>query len=455
MISAAMGKTVKSQLIGLVVLSVGIRLLIAPLFGGFQYDMNSLADWSWHLQFTPMNRFYEFANNPDHLPGDLWFLWWLGTIFRAFGGINFESDSYHFLIKLVPTIADAGIGVLIFAIVSSIRSSRDALIAAASYLLNPAVIYLTAVWGQWDSVSMALVLAAMWIVLSKKWWLWAAPVLAWAVVIKPPLVPLAGLVLLIPIWRDYISTGLTVAWIRRTFGATLIVVVVTWISVLAVILPFGVGLPGTTTTWKLLDRLQVALDLYPSKTLAAMNIWMLGQASLDRVDDESTLIFGQSSHSVGNILLVLALMCIVGTALLLAVRRVPFSLPIVITWLMLLASFSFYMLPTRVHERYLFPSLVCLALLVGLGRTERSFLVLYACLSTTYLFNLMIVYGGFRDSVPELVGDFIYSPFLVVLTLVNTACFVFAVWITYRRLVLPIDGDIMFRTPAPVNHLVR
>ncbi|MEJ7837279.1 MAG: hypothetical protein WKF81_00565 [Thermomicrobiales bacterium] len=417
-----------AYLILLVIVALAIRLALAPFFGGFQYDMYALADWTWHLQFTPMNLFYEYASSPDHLPGDLWFLWGLGTIFRAFGGMNFESDSYQFAIKTVPALADAAIGILIYTIVASVRSKRDALLSASFYLFNPAVIYLTAVWGQWDSVSMALVLTALWIVVTKRMWLWSVPFLAWAVVIKPPLAPLAGLVVMIPIWRDYLAGHSLGSWLVRSAVRGIAAGVIGLVSVLIVILPYGVGLPGLKTTWQLLDRMQVAIDLYPHRTLAASNIWMLGQSSLARINDETDLMAGFSAQQYGNLLLVIAMAAVIVLLATLIIRRSAVPMLLTSLWMMTLAAFAFFMLPTRVHERYLFPALVCLAVITGLTGGHRRVMALATGTSLTYLLNIAIVYGGFRAAIPEWLGDFVYGSFLSVLAIANIAIFGALVW---------------------------
>ena len=69
------------------------------------------------------------------------------------------------LVKLPAILADLGVGALLYAIVRRFASAGLALGAAALYLLNPATIYISALWGQVDSISGGLALLAIYALL--------------------------------------------------------------------------------------------------------------------------------------------------------------------------------------------------------------------------------------------------------------------------------------------------
>jgi hypothetical protein len=403
----------------LIALGLVFRLVLAPLTYGYRYDMNILANWSWHLQNTPLNLFYRYASSPDHLPGDLWFLWWIGSLYRALGGDDFESFSFRQCIKLVPALADCVSALLMFLIVSRFRGPEVGVRTAALYIFNPAIIYVSAIWGQWDALSMCMVLATLWFVLPGNAWWWAPMLAGWAVVIKPPLFPMVCIVLAIPIWTWYRESGRSAEWIRRSVTRIATCSVLAAISAVAVILPFGVGLPGLKTPYQLLDRMAVAIDLYPFRTLSAPNIWMLTQGSLERIDDRSKLIGSMDEHSLGNMLLAIAMAGIAGWLLTLMVRRLPGDPVIPASWAMMLAGYAFFLLPTRVHERYLFPAVATAVLIAGLYALAKPQILLLASVSVLYLANLIVVYGGFRGALPDWLGDIVYGPLLVLLAIGN------------------------------------
>ncbi|HTA54744.1 MAG TPA: glycosyltransferase family 39 protein, partial [Candidatus Acidoferrales bacterium] len=69
------------------------------------------------------------------------------------------------LVKLPAILADLGVGALVYAIVRRFAGTGYALGAAALYLLNPATIYISALWGQVDSISGGLALLEIYLLL--------------------------------------------------------------------------------------------------------------------------------------------------------------------------------------------------------------------------------------------------------------------------------------------------
>lgn len=372
-----------------------IRMVIAPLFGGFGYDMDVLRNWAGTLAGQPLRRFYDIAMAPDHLPGDLWFLKVLVTLFHGFGGENVDGTPFLISLKLVPTIADLLNGLAIYIIISQHRSASLALKAAAFYVLNPATIFLTSVWGQWDSVSAALLLCGFILILRPGWlWTAAAPVLAWAFVIKPPLALVALLLCALPASRLWRAEGTVSQRLRSIIMEFGLAAALGLGALLAIILPFDVGLPGMGTRWSLVDRIMVALDLYPFTTLGAFNIWMIPLGSLERVNDLDSSWLSLSANRWGTLLLIVLLAYVAFEV----VRRVRLHVVVeeVVSWGALAASLATFMVPTRVHERYLFPAIVFVILYSALRGLPRSLVILSAILSMTFFINLVMVYGGFR-----------------------------------------------------------
>ena len=69
------------------------------------------------------------------------------------------------LVKLPAIIADLGIGVLLFAIAKRFTRATVAFGVAALYVLNPAVIFISAKWGQVDAVAGFFVLLSAYLLL--------------------------------------------------------------------------------------------------------------------------------------------------------------------------------------------------------------------------------------------------------------------------------------------------
>lgn len=389
------------------------RLALAPNFYGFGYDMDTFGKWAETLVAYPFREFYAVAPAPDHLPGDLYLHATLGEAFRAGGGDNFLGAAYRFLLKLVPAVADIVIAVAMWAVVRPLAGQRIARLTALAYAWNPGAIFLSSVWGQWDAVSGLILLLAFLIVWS--WparWVLAVPLMAWAVLIKPPLALLCLLGLLVVPLRD-LRSGMRVTAVVRCQGLPAVAALLLGLATMvALLLPFDTGLPGMTARWTLLERVQTAVEMYPHTTLGAANIWMIPLGSPDRVSDQDPFLAGVSAQQIGSFLLAVALVWIGWTIL----RRWRDMVPIALTtWAMATAAYAFFMLPTRSHERYLYPAVMLLVLLWGVEKGRPRLTRLVAAVSLAYVLNLLGVY------LP--VGGAFEVAWFIVVSLANVALF--------------------------------
>lgn len=153
------------------ILAIGfiIRIVLAPLFAGLGYDMDILRNWARTLADRPLGDFYATATAPDHLPGDLWILKVVAEVFGALGGENLAGTPFLFALKLIPAIADVLVGTGLFLIVPSYRPDTLAVRATAMYMLNPASVFLSSLWGQWDAVSVGLLLGGFLLIRRHDW----------------------------------------------------------------------------------------------------------------------------------------------------------------------------------------------------------------------------------------------------------------------------------------------
>ena len=389
-------------LIAISLAGLAIRLGLAPFFDGFGFDIYLFGEWAQTLTTHPFASFYTHAESPDHLPGDLWFLWGAARIYVLLGGERFEGVPFLITVKSISAIADVAAGIALFAIVRRVRQSdRLALIAAAAYVLNPAAIFMSAIWGQWDSISIALVLWAFWLaLLPRDAWIAGMPLLAWALMIKPQLALLVPFVLLLPISRAWDASDRRLMPTLRTLAPRVVAAGAIAIAMVCALgLPFGVGLPGIPSDWPLLDRLDFALNLWSYTTMGAFNPWIIPIGSLDRWSDVSVTFLGLTPHTWGTLMLVVAY-----AAILLAVvwrLRERMHVDLVI-WGMLAVGMAWFMLPTRVHERYLFPAFVLAILGMAVARLSSAWVVFAVGISASFLLNLAAVYWSWSGVVVEI-----------------------------------------------------
>jgi hypothetical protein len=416
------GWSVRRRLAVLLVTGLVLRLAIAPFPGGFGYDVATFQSWAQTLSDYPVANFYAHAEAADHLPGDLWVMKALQASFESLGGENLSGGVFAWLLKVVPAVCDVAVALLVFAIARRFTSAESGIKVATWYYLNPAVLFVTAVWGQWDALSLGVLLAGVYLVIRRDWtWVISSPLFVWAVLIKPQLaVPGLIFLSLIVLWL-YDSRPVSRNQAGRFLLSGLASVVLGLLTAVAVLKPFGVDLlwnAGGTST--LIERLQEALELYPQTTLGAANAWMIPIGSLERIEDDSPVVLGLSPNQWGTVGLVIALGSVVVTMLRRFGAESRFEAA---TWAAGAAIFAIFIVPTRVHERYLFPILVFALLFVALRGYERRVSAIYWAISIVFALNLALVYGGFRSVLPEALRFLTETAGFVGVSIVNVGLF--------------------------------
>ena len=410
----------------LIAVGIALRLIIAYVLlapgTGFGVDVQAFRYWADNLaQLGPFG-FYDRGFFADYTPGYLYVLWLLGLVGRFVGG---AGD----LIKLPAIIADGVLAYLVWSMVRELGGSRRAgLIGAAFVLFNPVTWFDSSIWGQVDSFGTVFLLLAV-----RQLWrgrMISATVLATvAAIIKPQfgiLVPIAAIVILHRylvkrpergprpgiLWGPLASLG--VRRPEREGPVDLVGVLVAGIGTAFVLsLPFGLW------PWDLVRKIVTTAAQYSYLTVNAYNPWALISVDGNGMAANGTWVLdmardpGQAFLSFGPVPAVL-----VGTALLLgfiaalcwvAWRRDDARTLLVVITVMAIA---FFVVPTRVHERYLYPVFALGAILAGtsmrwriayLALAAASFLNLYAVLTLPFYEN-----PGISDWLG--IGDLIRSP---------------------------------------------
>ncbi|MGC4105752.1 MAG: hypothetical protein QM753_05250 [Thermomicrobiales bacterium] len=383
----------RHQLLLLAAFGLLIRLLVAPFFG-YQYDVSSYLEWTSFLAHNPLSSFYaaNLATPPDHLPGDL-------LIFAAIGraavlldpGFSFSGPFAEMMIRIVPIASDILLGFIVFRALQGRVNDRTRLLAVAVVYFNPALFTVSAIWGQWDSFAALIIAVLVLLALGdprRGMLVW--PLLTFLALIKPQIVIFAPLLLIAQIrTATEPATGehrigpplpseRTAA--RERVLRNLIVGTLGSVAVfLAVTVPFGVGIPGQPgITWTIFDRVHFTIDRYSDVALGAHNLWALMGFGYGDADHQAA-IGPFSFQTVGITLLV-------GAGIVAVIMAAALHPP---GWALWTASFvmamSIYMFPTRVHERYMLPAIVCLFFMWPF---LRSLLPILIGLTITYTLSL-------------------------------------------------------------------
>jgi Gpi18-like mannosyltransferase len=428
----------------LIVLAAGLllRLLLAT-FPGFGIDVGTFQFWSNQMAASGPWDFYEGDFFIDYAPGYLYVLWLIGELHEI---ITFTPDQYEFVLKLPSIVADL-VSVYILYLFLDNQPMRVRIVAALTYALFPAALFIGAVWGQVDSLLACFLLLSIYLIAKDRPVLGAAafavaflvkpqaiaalPFLAfWIMKTYPPrwapataAVPiLTGLVLFlggagVAIWRylvDDEGSNLSLALIAVAIGAVLIgagylvsrssttaagserkagyLPVPPDVWYLAFLAPLAVLLVAIFPffmfkPWELMDQLQSSANVYPYSSFHAYNFW----STFAYIHRDNEALFGVLTHQVwGFIFLAISTLFIV-----FSLRRAEGRGALALGTA--LCVVVFYMFITRMHERYLFPAF--LPLLAACFIYNSTLLwVGFAGLSFIHGANLYHAYAEFNDN---------------------------------------------------------
>ncbi len=333
----------RAFLVSIVLIVAVIRVFLLR-WPGQGFDEWVYQHWTWRLVYEPLSRFYvdDGAAFPDHLPGDLWLLRGIGrTLTLADPHLSFYSTAMTDALALAATLFDILLATTLWRVGLATGRPRLGIAAALAWWAAPASIMVSSVWRQIDSVSAAIAIVSLALALSRRYSL-ACLALTLCVLIKPQYALLA-LPILVGWNRQRTETG--AAWWWRVSATGVICATLA----AGIIAPFGVSLVGGYGKWTLLDRVQAANGLYPVSTLGAHNLWIMPIPFATPPDDRVAWVLGFGRSDIGKA----AMLSIVVYAcwLLIARWRGPITMVVASNLLV----FGFFLVMTRMHERYLYP----------------------------------------------------------------------------------------------------
>lgn len=371
------------------VLALGVRI---PLFGAapVPHDLEAFKYWALRMAELGPARFYSPDVFCDYPPFPLYLLGLCGWFIKTLNGAANPLLSSG-LIKLPSYLADLATAWLIF---SLLRKKRPALsfFLALIYLFLPPVIYNSAYWGQVDSYYTFLMLAAFYLLIKKK------PESA-TLLVAASLLTKAQTIAFLPLFL--LCLPLRFGW-RATLRSALAGLA----AGILILLPVSQGHP---VTWAIGHYLAQA-GLYPYASLNAANLWTLCSANF--VNDAAQILPGVSYRLLGILLFLAG----AGGSCYYYFRR---PTPARLAASFAISALSLFLFFPRMHERYLFPALAFLLLMVGYYRDKKIYLVT-VIISLSYFFNMHAVV--LKDYLRTLTEPG-FSRVMYILSLVNLLSF--------------------------------
>jgi Gpi18-like mannosyltransferase/predicted membrane-bound dolichyl-phosphate-mannose-protein mannosyltransferase len=370
-------------LAGLLLAAFLIRLVFIGA-QGYTNDVGTFESWSLTLAQHPLRNFYSTAGFADYPPGYFFVLWIVGHLYT----LLIHSDPTYGILKVfvkMPSIlTDLVCSALIFAIVRRFAALPWAVAAAALFAFNPTTIYISAYWGQVDSVAAAVVLGMTYCVVISEGKEGKAAVLtiaaAWAllaysILIKPPAT------VLVPLLFAYPFAAPDPAKRMLRLSGTAVGIVVAFLVTYLAALAFHPGWSPLAQFEWLYERYRYASNVYPYNSINAFNIYTITKPFWD--PDSAAVV------SVGGFTLqkyLLGIMLVIASSVFVVVRYLQLRTTRAFLEAALLLSLGFFVLATRMHERYIFNALVFSIVLIFAG---RRYLVASVLLSVTLLANLI------------------------------------------------------------------
>ncbi|HYM52392.1 MAG TPA: hypothetical protein VEW45_02770 [Candidatus Dormibacteraeota bacterium] len=330
-------------LAALLAVALAIRVAVVGMDG---HTGDVLVIHGWAERLAEVGPWGFYAGSGSVYPALLYLYWPMGLLL--------DGEALDLAIKGSSIPFDLALGVLLFAIVRGMAGPWRGVGAAALYLLNPGVLIAGPMWGQVDAAGTLAFIAAL-VALARPRYALAGALAVLAGLIKPQFgfVILPVLVVALREWR---AQGRLAPLRRAALGGLATYVALT--------------VPLLLNPIRYVSELYHITALKPFASVSAPNPWALIVGY--RVPDGWLALVGLGLLVVGL------------TAALLPLRRGRDLWTLLAVGVLIV--FAFYLLPTRVHERYLFPAL---ALLAPFAAVSLWSLAAYVALSLAFVASLL------------------------------------------------------------------
>jgi Gpi18-like mannosyltransferase len=310
-----------------------LRYCLAPLLGS-EYDLGAFSYWAatgknlnfFHFYYPGAWMKLSFPNYALYFP-----------MLAAIGPVaDATSEIGRMLLKTPAIFGD----IFLSGIVYFYARPRFRLAAAAFILFNPAIWFDSAIFGQVDCFHTAFMLLAV-IALTRKYygiaWIWFVVAVFFkiqAIAILPVLVAV-----------HFKDSG-----IKKMIVESAPAGVLAALFALPFVLASSFG-----GIWR---SMQSSVGMFPSVSINAWNPWYLLHMLSGRWVSDAETVFGVSYRNIGLVVFALA-----AAAIIYALPKRPSRTTVISAACVMV--YAFFMLPTEMHERYLYPFIPLIAVIIG------------------------------------------------------------------------------------------
>ena len=376
-------KTIQNPVFFIITLGLLVRVAASALPIYFESDMACFTGWAGLLFDKGLSNFYISEMFTDYPPGYMYILFLVGGVLDSFG-IDPSSFAGFLVTKLPAMLCDLALGVFIFKLAEKRTSKPTATVLSFLYIFNPAVILISACWGQVDAVHTLIIVLSLYAVLEKKL-LRASLLFVLAVLVKPQAFMFTPLYMFayFMYWKERKFKPAALLTLAEYLLACILMLVL-------LLLPFS---PFENWRFNLSPVLQQYIDTlasYPHVTVNAYNIYALFGLNWK----STSLLFLGIPYSVWG---TVALVLIVAAAFWFLYRANPESKS-KLFYAAVLINFSTFMFSVKMHERYSFP-ILALLLVAFVLKGDKRMKQLYLAASFAFFLNfadvLRLAMAGF------------------------------------------------------------
>lgn len=335
-------------------------------FPAFESDQSAFRFWINRLIEVGPANFYSsavFTNNPL---GILYFFWIIGFLKSTILSSIISPSNIDLFLKLAANAADLATGFLIYKIIKEKLNAKAGNIAALMYIFNPGLTFNSAVWGQYDSVAILFLVLSIYYCLIKKTPIICSIFFSLAWITKPQ-----SLVLMPFLFFFFLKNFIPMQWIYSFFSfiATAIIMFLPFFPNNPIYGIYSVNIGST--------------NLFNCITCNAFNFWGI----FGNWKPDTDLFLNIPILYWSLILLTLFLLII------LLFKKTKGD---ILYFTISISILSFFMLLTRMHERYIayfFPFILLSAILLK----SRILIGFYAFFSLVFLLNLYLPYAYYNN----------------------------------------------------------
>lgn len=383
----------------LIITSLLIRLYLSSNLKGALGDQIWFINWMNTVGKYGLWNVYQYGLTVNYPP---LFLSFLGIYKELLSALHLQAEPGDILIRLPSILFDMAAIFIIIAASKNVSNLFMRAIIVAILALSPAVLYDGAVWGQIDMLYSLLMVCAILLLGGKP--LYSGIFYSLALLTKFQSIMIAPIFLVFfirHIWEKRESIML----FKYMLGFFIPIVI------------FGGYFAAHGTFFVMLKHAYLsAVGTFPNVSVQAMNIWYYAIGTTPDMLDTTIILPHLSLKRVGLLLLFISVVC---TCIYILFNRKNNTAVLLRAATFL--SFSFFMLPTEIHERYSFPALVFVVFLlifdfkwmgIAIGLSITIFLnLLMLSLVNPYMgifiviFNCIIYYTMFKLLISDYIGQ--------------------------------------------------